>query len=154
MKIQNIFKPVFIALILTGSYGCSLNNKVDKSVTEKEYLHQAELDNQMERAFDSELSNAQNSKQLSEINFYQDLIQKKIGRNWRIDPSMKGKTCTLAIRVSVDGLVLRVKPNRGDVKVCASARNAVISAGTLPIPNDPVIAELFRDFDITLEPNI
>ena len=67
---------------------------------------------------------------------------------------MKGKSCTLAIRLAPDGLVLSAKRSRGDEKLCISAKRAALKAKTLPIPKDPEIAPQFRDFDITLEPDL
>jgi len=121
---------------------------------ENERLRQAELDKQMEAEFADEFSSAQSSKQLSEIARYKALIQNKISRNWTISPEMKGKTCTLAIRLAPDGLVLSVNRSRGDKKLCASAKRATLKAQTLPIPKDPEISQQFRDFDITLEPDL
>ncbi|MEH6454214.1 MAG: cell envelope integrity protein TolA, partial [Psychromonas sp.] len=123
-----------------------------KAAQEKERLRQAELDKQMEQEFDDAFSSAQSSKQLSEIARYTALIQDKISRNWQVEPSMKGKTCTLAIRLAADGLVLSVNHSRGDTQLCESARRAALRARTLPIPKDPDISSQFRDFDITLEP--
>ena len=67
---------------------------------------------------------------------------------------MKGKTCTLAIRLAPDGLVLSADKSKGDDKLCASAKRAALKARTLPIPKDPKIASQFRDFDITLDPDL
>ncbi|MCG6202430.1 cell envelope integrity protein TolA [Psychromonas antarctica] len=125
-----------------------------KAEAEKERQRQAELDKQMAAEFADEFSSAQNAKQLSEIARYKALIQDKIGRNWQLDPDMKGKTCTLAIRLAPDGLVLSVNRSRGDTKLCDSAKRAALKAKTLPIPKDSEIAPQFRDFDITLEPDL
>ena len=125
-----------------------------QKAAEKERLRQADLDKQMEAEFADEFSSAQSSKQLSEIARYKALIQNKISRNWTISPEMKGKTCTLAIRLAPDGLVLSVDRSRGDKKLCASAKRATLKAQTLPIPKDPEISQQFRDFDITLEPDL
>lgn len=119
-----------------------------------ERLRQAELDKQMEAEFADAFSSAQSSKQLSEIARYKALIQDKISRNWQIEASMKGKSCTLAIRLAPDGLVLSAKRSKGDQKLCDSARRATLKSKTLPIPKDPEIAPQFRDFDITLEPDL
>ena len=108
----------------------------------------------MEAEFADAFSSAQSSKQLSEIARYKALIQDKISRNWQVEPSMKGKTCTLAIRLAPDGLVLTAQRSSGDQKLCDSARRATLKAKTLPIPKDPEIAPQFRDFDITLEPDL
>ncbi|PKG40335.1 cell envelope integrity protein TolA [Psychromonas sp. Urea-02u-13] len=138
--------------------------KADKAAKEKaaqrkakekaERLRQAELDKQMEAEFADSFSSAQSSKQLSEIARYKALIQDKISRNWQVESSMKGKSCTLAIRLAPDGLVLSASRSKGDQKLCDSARRATLKAKTLPIPKDPEIAPQFRDFDITLEPDL
>jgi colicin import membrane protein len=121
---------------------------------EKERLRQAELDRLMAAEFEDSFSSAQSSRQLSEIARYKALIQAKISRNWQVEPNMKGKSCTLAIRLASDGLVLSVKRSRGDTKLCNSARRATLKSKTLPIPKDPEISSKFRDFDITLEPEL
>jgi len=125
-----------------------------RKAAEAERLRQAELDRQMEAEFDDAFSDAKSSKQLSEIARYKALIQDKISRNWQVEPSMKGKTCTLAIRLAPDGLVLSANRSHGDQKLCDSAKRATLKAKTLPIPKDPDIAPQFRDFDITLEPDL
>jgi colicin import membrane protein len=122
-----------------------------KANEKAERLRQAELDKQMQAEFEDSFSSAQSSKQLSEIARYKALIQDKISRNWQVEPSMKGKSCTLAIRLAPDGLVLNANRSKGDQKLCTSAIRATQKAKTLPIPNDPEISPQFRDFDITLE---
>jgi len=123
-----------------------------KAEEEKERLRRAELDKQMDAQFEDTFSSAQSSRQLSEIARYKSLIQDKISRNWQIEPSMKGKSCTLAIRLAADGLVISAQRSSGDIKLCESAKRAALKAKTLPIPKDPDISTQFRDFDITLEP--
>lgn len=125
-----------------------------KAEQEKERLRRAELDKQMDAQFEDTFSNAQSSRQLSEIARYKSLIQDKISRNWQIEPSMKGKSCTLAIRLAADGLVISAQRSSGDIKLCESAKRAALKAKTLPIPKDPDISTQFRDFDITLEPDL
>lgn len=123
-----------------------------KAEQEKERLRRAELDKQMDAQFEDTFSNAQSSRQLSEIARYTALIQDKISRNWQTEPSMKGKSCTLAIRTTADGLVISAQRSSGDIKLCESAKRAALKANTLPIPKDPDISPQFRDFDITLIP--
>ncbi|ABM02578.1 Cell division and transport-associated protein TolA [Psychromonas ingrahamii 37] len=123
-----------------------------KAEQEKERLRRAELDKQMDAQFEDTFSNAQSSRQLSEIARYTALIQDKIGRNWQIEPSMKGKSCTLSIRLAADGLVISAKRSSGDIQLCESAKRAALKANTLPIPKDPDISAKFRDFDLNLKP--
>lgn len=128
--------------------------KAQKIAKAKERQRQLELDQQMDAEFADDFSSAQSAKQLSEIARYKALIQNKIGRNWQVDSNMKGKSCTLAIRLAPDGLVLAAERSKGDAKLCASAKRAAFKAKTLPIPKDPGISTQFRDFDITLEPDL
>jgi len=128
--------------------------KAEEAAAEAERLRQAELDRQMEAEFSEDFSNARDSKQLEEIARYEALIRGKISRNWTVDPTMTGKSCTLAIRLAPDGLVISVEMSSGDRRLCDSARRATLKAKTLPIPKDPEIAPQFRDFDITLEPDV
>lgn len=125
-----------------------------RKADEAERLRQEELDRQMEAEFEDAFSSAQNAKQQSEIARYKALIQDKISRNWQVEPNMKGKSCTLAIRLASDGLVISANRSKGDQKLCDSAKRATLRAKTLPIPKDPEIAPQFRDFDITLEPDL
>jgi len=125
-----------------------------RKAEEEERLRQSELDRQMEAEFSDDFSSARNAKQLSEIAKYEALIRGKISRNWTVDPTMKGSTCTLAIRLAPDGLVISAEMSNGDRRLCDSARRAALKARTLPIPKDPEIAPQFRDFDITLEPDL
>ena len=128
--------------------------KAEKAKAEKERLRQAELDKQMEAEFSNDFSSARSAKQLSEIAKYEALIRKKISRYWKVGPNMNGKRCTLAIRLAPDGLVINANMSRGDKKLCDSARRATLQAKTLPIPKDPELVPQFRDFDITLEPDL
>ncbi len=121
---------------------------------EAQRKHQAKLDKLMEDTFNKSFSSAQSTKELSEISRYKALIKDKISRNWQVDSSMKNKSCTLAIRLSADGLVLSATRSKGDPEVCDSAKRATFKAYTLPIPKDPKISQQFLDFDITLEPNL
>ncbi|MCK5819492.1 MAG: cell envelope integrity protein TolA [Psychromonas sp.] len=121
---------------------------------EAQRKHIEKLDQLMEADFDQSSSSAKTNKEASEINRYKALIKDKISRNWQVDSSMKNKKCILAIRLAADGLVLSAIRTDGDPDVCNSARRATFKAKTLPIPSDPEIAMQFRDFDITLEPNL
>jgi len=125
-----------------------------EQAAEAERLRQEELDRQMEAEFSEDFSSARNAKQLSEIAKYEVLIRGKISRNWKVDPTMSGSSCTLAIKLAPDGLVISAEMSSGDKRLCDSARRAALAARTLPIPSDPEIAPQFRDFDITLEPDL
>ena len=67
---------------------------------------------------------------------------------------MKGKRCRLNISLAPDGLVISVKVLSGDTKVCQSAQRATLKSRTLPIPKDASIASQFRQFSITLAPEL
>ncbi|MEL0630357.1 cell envelope integrity protein TolA [Psychromonas aquatilis] len=126
--------------------------KAAKAAREKQ--RQAELDRQMEAEFSDDFSSARTAKQLSEIAKYEALIRSKISRYWKVDQSMSGKTCTLAIKLAADGYVISAVKSRGDSRLCASAIRATQQAKTLPIPKDASINGQFRDFDITLKPEL
>ena len=98
-----------------------------------------------------DIANKFNEKQLSQIAKYGALIRGKISRNWKVDPTMSGSSCTLAIKLAPDGLVISAEVVSGDAILCNSGRRAIFAAKTLPLPSDPEIALRFRDFDITLE---
>ncbi len=125
-----------------------------KAAAEKERLRQAELDKQMEAEFADEFSSAQSSKQQIEITRYTELIKSKIKNNWITAPAMKGKSCTLAIRLAPDGFVLSVNRVSGDLKVCDSAKRATLKAHSFSMPEDPDIASQFRDINVTLDPDL
>ena len=108
----------------------------------------------MEAEFSDDFSSARTAKQLSEIAKYEALIRSKISRYWRVDQAMSGRSCTLAIKLAPDGYVISAIMSRGDKRLCDSAIRATKQAKTLPIPKDANISGQFRDFDITLKPEL
>ena len=60
-------------------------------------------------------------------------VQTLIEQQWRIDPSMQGKTVVVTIQVGSDGVISGEKC-RGDKRVCDSALNTLRLIGMLPMP--------------------
>jgi hypothetical protein len=134
-----------------------INTEIEAKRREVENLRQIELDKKRVVESADSFSNVQNYNyiQQREIARYKALIQYKITSNWHVESDMKGKACKLTIRLGSAGLVRDVKRVLGDINTCASAQRAVLRAKSLPIPDDddPQLAQLFREFDLFLEPN-
>lgn len=64
---------------------------------------------------------------------YGSKVQTLIEQQWRIDPSMQGKTVVVTIQVGSDGVISGEKC-RGDKRVCDSALNTLRLIGMLPMP--------------------
>lgn len=106
--------------------------------TEQERILQEQL--QAEQAVRS----AQRRKVvISEVGKYKALIRNTITSNFIVSPSMKGKTCTLKLRLASNGLVIQVQTLGGDPNVCRAAQAAVLKNDSLPVSSEPdVFAEL------------
>lgn len=122
---------------------------------EQEALEMAEQERILEEQLRAEQAarNARKRRQvISEIGKYTALIEQTIKRNWIVDPSMKGKSCRLNIRLASSGLVIQVTQLEGDSNVCRSAQSAVLKAETLPVSSDPDVFAEMKEINLTLKP--
>ena len=121
----------------------------------QEALEKAEQERILEEQLKAEqvARNARRQRQvMSEIGKYTALIEQTIKRNWIVDPSMKGKSCRLNIRLASNGLVTQVTTLEGDANVCRSAHSAVLKSDTLPVSSDPEVFAEMKEINLTLKP--
>lgn len=121
----------------------------------QEALEKAEQERILEEQLKAEQAtrNAKRQRQvMSEIGKYTALIEQTIKRNWIVDPSMKGKSCRLNIRLASNGLVTQVTTLEGDANVCRSAQSAVLKSDTLPVSSDPEVFAEMKEINLTLKP--
>ncbi|BDX07304.1 cell envelope integrity protein TolA [Planctobacterium marinum] len=121
----------------------------------QEALEKAEQERILEEQLKVEQAarNARRQRQvMSEIGKYTALIEQTIKRNWIVDPSMKGKSCRLNIRLASNGLVTQVTTLEGDANVCRSAHSAVLKSDTLPVSSDPEVFAEMKEINLTLKP--
>lgn len=90
----------------------------------------------------------------AEVHKYAALISATVERYMILDPSMRGKTCTLGVELASTGFVISVDNGRGDPAVCRSGKAAVLKANQLPVPKDPAAFEMVKKFNLKLDPNI
>ncbi len=99
-------------------------------------------------------SQAASAAAQGEIDKYAALIKATVERYMILDPTMRGKTCTIGVRLASSGFVISVDNGQGDPAVCRSGKAAVLKANQLPVPKDPAAFEMLKEFNLKLEPNI
>ncbi|WP_163134964.1 cell envelope integrity protein TolA [Agarivorans sp. Alg241-V36] len=117
---------------------------------EAERKRQAEIARQeaeFERSMQAEMAAEANSRRqrqvLGEVDKYKAMILSTIQRNLLTDPSMQGRTCRIEVSMAPGGFVINTKVLENDEAVCASAKRAILKAGSLPVSKDPeVFAEM------------
>lgn len=118
---------------------------------ELEAMMAAEMDALAEEG--AEIQKARQQRVLSERDKYIALIRATVTRNWTVDNSMDGKSCTLVISLARDGFVTSVTQGKGDAVVCQSARTAILKAQTLPVSQDPEVYEQMKKISLIMEPS-
>ncbi|MGL5040077.1 MAG: cell envelope integrity protein TolA, partial [Aeromonas sp.] len=89
-----------------------------------------------------------------EVDKYASLIKATVERYMILDPTMRGKTCTIGVHLAKTGFVISVDSGKGDPAVCRSGKAAVLKANKLPVPKDPVAYELMKTLNLKLAPSI
>lgn len=124
---------------------------------ERQARERAERERQLQERLAEEQAARNRARQqrvLTEVERYQALIRQTIQRNWIVDSSMRGKSCILNISLASTGFVTNVTVGEGDRAVCESARAAVLRAGSLPMSDDPDVAEQLRNIRLRVEPQL
>ena len=98
------------------------------------------------------LSQTMNKQMQSEVGKYQAMIKSTIQRNLVVDESMRGKTCTVSVRLANDGFVISSQTKGGDPNVCRAAKAAILKAGKLPVSPDPAVYNLMKEINLIVEP--
>ncbi len=93
--------------------------------------------------------------QEGEIDKYKQMIIQTISRKWMI-PDVEDKTlaCQLLVHVGPGGIVLNVEvlKESGDATLDRSARNAIMKASPLPVPENSELFDNFRALRLTFRP--
>lgn len=130
----------------------------EKERKEREENERLEQERVMREQLEAERAAVQASRRskeiLSEKQKYIGLIISTVQQKWIIDDTMRGKECRLNIQLASNGLVLRVNILGGDPVVCRTSRAAVLKAETLPVSSDPEVFKEFRNFNLTMSPEV
>lgn len=93
--------------------------------------------------------------QAGEIDKYKQMIIQNISRKWLI-PNTENKeaTCQVLVHVGPGGVVLSVDfiKESGDANLDRSARNAIMKASPLPVPESSELFDNFRALRLTFRP--
>lgn len=95
-------------------------------------------------------------RNVTELDRYQAMIREAIRTFWRVpdglDPNL---VCQLMVRLAPGGDVLEVSllKSSGDAVLDRSARTAVLKASPLPVPENSVLFDHFREFKLTVRPS-
>lgn len=127
-----------------------------KSQFEKTLREQAEK-SLRDQLLDEEikLKGTQSRQAQGEVNKYKALIIQSISEHWIVPTQANKKLyCELMIRVAPGGMVLDVQVTKssGDPSLDSSARAAVLKASPLPVPQDTMAFESFRQFVLKVKP--
>ncbi|WP_241005940.1 cell envelope integrity protein TolA, partial [Aeromonas media] len=122
---------------------------------------EAKLQKEMEAMMQQQLEAEANSRSQAasaaakgEVDKYAALIKATVERYMILDPTMRGKTCTIGVKLASTGFVISVDNGQGDPAVCRSGKAAVLKANQLPVPKDPAAFEMLKEFNLKLEPSI
>ncbi|MFT5879031.1 MAG: colicin import membrane protein [Moritella sp.] len=124
---------------------------------EQERLMQAEIEAEFASELDSEIQQLNAVRQqevMGEVDKYRLRIKGTIKKHILTNDAMRGKSCSLEIRLSDSGFVRSVTSGKGDRLVCAAAINAVNKAGSFPMSKDPDVAAQLKLIKLSYEPEI
>lgn len=123
--------------------------KEEQSAAAKQRLEQELAD---EQAQQQALARQQMLNQLAR---YKTLILNAIGKQWIIPQGVdRSLSCQLLIKLAADGTVLNVQLLRssGNAILDQSAVTAVMKASPLPVPQNPLLMQQFRELQLTVKP--
>jgi colicin import membrane protein len=91
----------------------------------------------------------------SELSRYAPIIQQRVTRYWIRPPDVNGLKCSLLVRLTPGGEVTHVEVLRssGNDIFDRSVVAAVYKATPLPLPQDPELAEYFREIRFDFDPS-
>lgn len=124
---------------------------------EQDRLMQAEIEAEFASELDSEIQQLNAVRQqevMGEVDKYKLRIKGTIQKHILTNDAMRGKSCSLEIRLSDSGFVRSVTSGKGDRLVCAAAVNAVNKAGSFPMSKDPDVAAKLKLIKLSYEPEI
>ncbi len=102
-----------------------------------------------------ELAGSIAANQSGEIDKYKQMIVQSISRKWLIPEAVnQDLTCQLLVHLAPGGIVMNVDiiKESGDPNLDRSARNAILKASPLPVPNSVELFDNFRALRLTFRP--
>ncbi|MFB2803636.1 cell envelope integrity protein TolA [Shewanella seohaensis] len=126
-----------------------------KAKADAEAKARAQQEQEMADALAAEqaaLSQTMNKQMQTEVGKYTAMIKSTIQRNLVVDESMRGKTCTVSVRLANDGFVISSQTQGGDPNVCRATKAAILKAGKLPVSPDPAVYNLMKEINLIVEP--
>lgn len=118
-----------------------------KRQAEQERLMQEQLAKEA-----SARSAARSRQAATEVDRYKALISNTINQNLYKDESMRGKSCSVNIKLATTGFVTSVNVLGGDRVVCDATVRAVNRIGSLPMSPDPDVYKELKDITLRVEP--
>ncbi|EKE80786.1 cell envelope integrity protein TolA [Idiomarina xiamenensis] len=121
---------------------------------EEEQRRQAEREAQLQKELAEEMAarnQARQQRMQSEKEKYMAIIQRQIMSRLRLSSNDIGKECVVQLNLATSGFVIDVQGN-GDTNLCRSTVTAVNQIGTFPMPDDPEVAALFKNIQLTVAP--
>lgn len=159
-EMQNYRKRLILAM-KSGAKNKLANTEKSSppAVAERKAAEEAKLQKEMEAMKQQQLEAEANSRSQSAstadgVDKYAALISATVERYMILDPAMRGKTCTIGVKLASTGFVISVDNGQGDPAVCRSGKAAVLKANQLPVPKDPAAFEMLKEFNLKLEPSI
>jgi len=138
-----------------------LEKKKEKEKAKKEKEKQKALAKQVKEQAEADekaLAQAQANRVMNQdkMTLHLKLMGSKVTQHWRqpIGFDFTGFKCTVAVKLLLTGEVIeaRVIESSGNVEFDRSAELAVRKASPLPMPEDPHLANDFRDFSFIFRP--
>lgn len=127
----------------------------DRARQAAEAKQKAEQERSMQEQMEKEAqarSAARSKQAATEVQRYIALISDAVDRALYKDESMRGKSCSVNIRLATTGFVTNVKVLGGDSNVCDSAVRAINRIGTMPMSSEPDVYDKLKDITFRVEP--
>ncbi|MEH8020261.1 MULTISPECIES: cell envelope integrity protein TolA [Rheinheimera] len=129
--------------------------KAERERQAAEAKQKAEQERSMQEQMEKEAqarSAARSKQAATEVQRYIALISDAVDRALYKDESMRGKSCSVNIRLATTGFVTNVKVLGGDSNVCDSAVRAINRIGSMPMSSEPDVYEKLKDITFRVEP--
>jgi colicin import membrane protein len=114
------------------------------------------LQQQLEAEEKARAAAAQAARAATVVDRYTALIKQRVSQSWsRPLGTAKGLQCTVRVRLTPSGEVLAatVVKSSGNPVFDRSVENAVYKAAPLPLPDDPLLFDNFREIDFVFDPD-
>ncbi|GGJ03536.1 protein TolA [Shewanella hanedai] len=98
------------------------------------------------------LSQTRNKQVTSEVQRFTSMIIATISRNVQQEESMRGKSCTVWVRLAKDGFVTSSRIVDGDPILCRATQTAIQKIQRLPISTEPDVYDKLKELNIIYRP--